>query len=59
MGMEQEPEVSEPQYLICLDCSTHCFNFDWIDGELVGAVCVVCGNEEVDRFHVAGEDEPA
>ncbi len=59
MVMEQESNPSEPRYLMCLDCNTHCFNFDWIDGELVGAVCVVCGNEDPDRFYAAREDEPA
>jgi hypothetical protein len=49
--------LSEPEYLMCLGCNTHCFNFDWIDGKLVEAVCVVCGNEDVEQFEMPEEVE--
>jgi hypothetical protein len=48
--------LREPEYLMCLECNTHCFNFDWIDDKLVGAVCAVCGNEDLDRFESPEED---
>ncbi len=49
--------MSEPEYLMCLACNTHCFNFDWLEGKVVRPVCVVCGNEDVGRFQIAEEDE--
>lgn len=42
--------MSSPEYLICLDCETPCYVFEWQDGELKEALCQACGNDEPDQF---------
>lgn len=39
-----------PEYLICLNCETPCYVFEWTDGELTEAICGACGNEDVEQF---------
>ena len=36
-----------PDYLICLNCETPCYTFEWstIDG-CKEALCTTCGNDE-------------
>ena len=47
--------VPEPEYLICLDCETPVYVFDWRDGRVLEAVCPACGNDDPGNF--ATEDE--
>lgn len=47
--------MSAPTYLICLECESPCYGFEWNDGEVTGILCEVCGNEDCDGF--ATEDE--
>lgn len=42
--------MSEPEYLICLNCETPCYNFEWVEGKLGEVLCTTCGNEEPDEF---------
>lgn len=42
--------MSGPDYVICLECETPCYHFEWKDDELVEALCEMCGNEELDQF---------
>jgi hypothetical protein len=42
--------MSSPEYLICLDCETPCYVFEWSDGELKEALCEACGNDDPDQF---------
>lgn len=42
--------MSTPEYLVCLDCETPSYTFEWKDGKLLEILCEVCGNEEVDQF---------
>ena len=42
--------MSSPEYLICLDCETPCYTFEWEDGELKEALCEACGNDDPDQF---------
>ena len=42
--------MSEPEFLICLECETPCYIFDWTEGKLGEILCLVCGNEEPDEF---------
>lgn len=42
--------MSEPEYLICLNCETPCYNFEWTEGQLAEVLCLACGNEEPDEF---------
>ncbi|MCP4203317.1 MAG: hypothetical protein GY769_15450 [bacterium] len=47
--------MSEPDFLVCLNCETPCYTFEWAEGKLVEILCTVCGNEEPDEF--ATEDD--
>jgi uncharacterized Zn finger protein (UPF0148 family) len=59
--------VAEPEYLICLECDTPVYVFEWREGRLSEVVCPVCGNEDLASFatedeieemsHAADEDE--
>ncbi|MFP5284253.1 MAG: hypothetical protein ACLGI9_00795 [Thermoanaerobaculia bacterium] len=42
--------MSSPEYLICLDCETPCYVFEWEDGELKEALCQACGTDDADQF---------
>jgi hypothetical protein len=47
-----------PDYLICLECETPCYNFEWEDGKITEVLCTVCGNDEPDQF-ISEEDYEA
>ena len=42
--------MAAPEYLICLSCESPCYTFEWVEGEVTEARCLVCGNEETDQF---------
>ena len=39
-----------PEYMICLNCESPCYVFEWGEDEVSEAVCEVCGNEDLDQF---------
>ena len=39
-----------PDYLICLNCESPCYVFEWEEGEIVEAACLVCGEEDPEEF---------
>ena len=47
--------MEAPEYLICVNCETPCYTFEWAHGELTEALCMVCGTDEPDEF-VTEED---
>lgn len=47
--------MAVPDYLICLNCETPCYVFEWADDQLTEALCQVCGNDDPEQF--ATEDE--
>jgi hypothetical protein len=44
-----------PDYLICLECESPIYVFEWKDGAVKEAICDVCGNDDPQQF--ATEDE--
>ncbi len=46
-----------PDYLICLECESPCYVFEWEDEEVREATCEVCGNDDPERFLTASEFE--
>lgn len=42
--------MSEPEYLICLECETPCYSFEWSDEALSEVMCMACGNDNTDQF---------
>lgn len=49
--------MDAPEYLICVDCETPCYTFEWRHDKLREALCIVCGNDEVDSFTTEEEFE--
>ena len=39
-----------PDYLICLNCESPCYTFEWQEGKLTEVLCVTCGADEPDEF---------
>lgn len=42
--------MEAPEYLICVECETPCYDFEFKDGEVTAALCATCGNEDVEQF---------
>ncbi len=42
--------MAMPDYLICLNCESPCYTFEWGDDGVEEATCQVCGNDEPDQF---------
>ncbi len=39
-----------PEYLVCLECETPCYTFEWQNGQVVEILCLVCGTDDPDQF---------
>ena len=42
--------MSEPDYLVCLNCESPCYTFEWKDGKAVEILCLACGSDDPDEF---------
>lgn len=42
--------MDAPEYLICMNCETPCYVFEWQDGHVTEAYCTACGADEVEEF---------
>lgn len=42
--------MASPEYLVCLECETPCYNFEWTDGKISEVLCTACGNEDPEQF---------
>lgn len=51
--------MSEPEFLICLNCETPTYDFDFDNGKVTAAVCAACGNDEISEFMTEAEFEEA
>jgi Zn ribbon nucleic-acid-binding protein len=49
--------TSSPDYVICMECETPSYTFEWEEGNLREALCVTCGNDDADRFATPDEFE--
>ena len=47
----------EPEYLICLQCETPTYQFEYTSGKLTTIVCTTCGNDDVGEFMTEAELE--
>jgi uncharacterized Zn finger protein (UPF0148 family) len=47
--------MAQPEYLICLECESPVYAFDWREGHATDVVCPVCGNDDPASF--ATEEE--
>jgi translation initiation factor 2 beta subunit (eIF-2beta)/eIF-5 len=46
-----------PDYLICLECETPTYVFEWKDEKATEAVCETCGNDDPAQFATEEEYE--
>jgi hypothetical protein len=53
----EERAAMTPDYLICLECETPCYVFEWDDDKVKEAICTVCGNDEPAQFTTEEEYE--
>ena len=49
--------MASPEYVICLECETPCYVFEWQDGRLIEAMCQACGNDNPEEFALPEELE--
>jgi hypothetical protein len=42
--------MSSPDYLICMNCESPCYIFEWKNDEPTEVFCEACGNDEPDEF---------
>ena len=49
--------MPNPDYLICLECETPTYVFEWKEGKTSEALCQICGNEDVTCFATEEEYE--
>ena len=49
--------MDEPEYLICLECETPTYQFEYTNGKLTSAMCNTCGNDNVAEFMTEAELE--
>ena len=47
--------MASPDYVICLECETPCYVFEWEDGHLTEALCQSCGNDDLEQFALPEE----
>ncbi|HEX7706750.1 MAG TPA: hypothetical protein VF701_09875 [Thermoanaerobaculia bacterium] len=51
--------MAEPDYLICLQCETPTYQFEYVDEKLTAVVCTTCGNDDVSDFMTEAEFDEA
>jgi hypothetical protein len=49
--------MSEPEYLICLNCETPTYQFEYVNGKLAQVVCNTCGADDISDFVTEAEYE--
>ena len=49
--------MDQPEYLICINCETPCYVFEWKDNQVIEVMCEVCGAEEPEAFTTEEEYE--
>ncbi len=47
--------MAPPEYLICMECESPTYVFEWGNGHTLEATCPVCGNDDPSTF--VSEDE--
>ncbi len=48
-------DVDEPEYLICLQCETPTYQFEFVNGKLATIMCNTCGNDDPTDFMTESE----
>ncbi len=48
---------NEPDFLLCMECESPCYTFEWKDGKLESILCTACANEDLTLFATPEEFE--
>ena len=57
VSAREETMSGAPDYIICLECDSPVYTFEWEDGHIKEAVCPVCGNDDPSQFATESELE--
>ena len=49
-GVVYDCRMAQPEYVICLECETPVYVFEWREGRVLEALCPVCGNDDPASF---------
>lgn len=47
--------IDEPEFLICLNCETPSYTFEYREGKILTALCMTCGNDDSTEFMTEAE----
>ncbi|HVN75016.1 MAG TPA: hypothetical protein VMT19_01780 [Thermoanaerobaculaceae bacterium] len=42
--------MAHPEYLICMECESPVYVFEWANDRVVEALCPLCGNDDPNTF---------
>jgi hypothetical protein len=42
--------MASPDFLVCLNCESPCYVFEWEENEITEALCQTCGNDNPEEF---------
>jgi hypothetical protein len=42
--------MAAPDFLICTECESPVYVFEWVDGQVTEAICSSCGNDKPALF---------
>ncbi len=42
--------MEAPEYVICINCESPCYTFEWAEGNITEATCIVCGVDDPADF---------
>jgi hypothetical protein len=42
--------MEAPDYIICLECESPVYVYDWDGNRITDAICTTCGNGTMERF---------
>ena len=47
--------MATPEYVVCLECETPCYFFEYKEGEVTEIICEVCGEDDPAMFATPDE----
>jgi hypothetical protein len=42
--------MASPEYLVCLECETPCYTFEWEGERVTEVLCQACGSDDPEQF---------
>ncbi|MEM9293281.1 MAG: hypothetical protein AAGD01_16480 [Acidobacteriota bacterium] len=47
--------ATAPEFLICIECETPCYTFEWQSDQITEIQCLACGNDDPEQFLLQDE----